>query len=186
MLFYTSTFICHVLVLCFCFHSFFSLTACFIPYFSTPSYNVSKCVQLLHFSHLFLPQKSWKEAWSVLKQQWCCEHHSVGCLRTTNLPFDCFAGFGTLMRFTNEGMSGWKGWKSKHVKMNLLLKIGDFPASHVRGVEQKVCEVADKKAKQVIIRWFFLGGLQNWTMFFCFCIAPKNIWLAQASLMVFP
>jgi len=50
-------------------------------------------------------------------------------------------------------MSGWKGWKSKHVKMNLLLQNGDFPASHVRGVEQKVCEVTEKKAKQVIIRW---------------------------------
>ena len=37
-----------------------------------------------------------QEAWSVLKQQWCCERHSVGCVHTTVLPFDCFAGFRVL------------------------------------------------------------------------------------------
>lgn len=78
----------------------------------------------------------------MLKQQWCCEHHSVGCLRTTNLPFDCFAGFGTSMRVANERMTGWK---SKHVKMYPLLTKGDFPARRVKGVDQKVCEVAKKK-----------------------------------------
>lgn len=77
----------------------------------------------------------------------------MGCLRTTNLPFDCFAGFGTLMRVTNPTNDWLERLEKQACEVHLLLKIGDFPASHVRGVEQKVCEVAEKKAKQVIIRW---------------------------------
>lgn len=34
-----------------------------------------------------------QEKWSLLKQQFCCQHHRVGCVHTTSLPFDCFAGF---------------------------------------------------------------------------------------------
>ena len=37
-----------------------------------------------------------QEAWSVLKQQFCCKQHSIGCIQTTALPFNCFIGFSAL------------------------------------------------------------------------------------------
>lgn len=37
-----------------------------------------------------------QEAWSVLKQQFCCKQHSIGCIQTTALPFNCFTGFSAL------------------------------------------------------------------------------------------
>ena len=77
----------------------------------------------------------------------------MGCLRTTNLPFDCFAGFGTLMVSYKRRNEWLERLEKQACEDASPTKNGDFPASHVRDVEQKICEVAEKKAKQVIIRW---------------------------------
>ena len=83
----------------------------------------------------------------------------------------------------NESYKRTNDWLEKQACEDVSpIKKGDFPARHVRGVDQKVCEVAEKKnqagdefpGENTWWCFFFGGGVKIPPCFCLFCIAPQK------------
>ena len=73
----------------------------------------------------------------MLKQQFCCREHSIGCIHTTQLPFNCFVGFSA---------SAFLIQSSMNVALGLRLLFLDAP--------DLGCQVD----KDGLDRWFDFSG----------------------------